>query len=248
MTAQRFERMIEGFLLAVRQQSPPRNLENPILFNFPLAVCKIPCMCVAEVNAWLRRRWISFQLSSPERPLRGCVLASAGRGVILINGGDPEDEQRVTLAHEASHFIVDYLSPRHRAIICIGQGIVEVLDGLRPPTSTERTDAVLNGVPIGLFTHLLDRGSDGLPEFSRTLASESRADRLALDLLAPVVEVRRQIARVAPSSRFQDRVDVTIGILKKNFGLPDAVANLYGRSLCRSWFGGPSFREWLGIE
>jgi len=248
MTTPLFERMREDFWAAVRRQEPPRDLEKPILRHLPLIISKIPRMCVVEVNAWLERRGLCFHLTSPNRPLRGCLLAYAGRGMVLLDGSDPEDEQRFSLAHEASHFLQDYLQPRQRAICRLGQDIMGVLDGLRTPTIVERVDSVLEGIPLGLYTHLLDRGPDGLPEMSNIQRSENWANRVALEMLAPEAEVKRVITSSMKLITFQETVKATTLALIQKFGLPPTVAERYGLSLCRVWLGGPSFQEWMGLK
>jgi hypothetical protein len=77
--------------------------------------------------------------------------------------------------------------------------------------------------------------------------AESRADRLALELLAPIAEVWRHVARSAKPSSFREGVTRTVCVLVSNFGLPRSVAESYGRALYSYWYGGPSVREWLGL-
>ncbi|HZQ09243.1 MAG TPA: ImmA/IrrE family metallo-endopeptidase [Anaerolineae bacterium] len=35
--------------------------------------------------------------------------------MIFLDGSDPANEQRITVAHEIAHFLVDYQMPRARA-------------------------------------------------------------------------------------------------------------------------------------
>ena len=76
---------------------------------------------------------------------------------------------------------------------------------------------------------------------------ESRADRLALELLAPEAEVKRRVADLRRSEDFQQTVANTVGVLVDAFRLPSQIADGYGQSLSRSWYGGRSFKEWLGV-
>ena len=167
--------------------------------------------------------------------------------MIFLDATDSEDELRFSLAHEVSHFLLDYLLPRRRAIGRLGSGVTEVLDGRRRPTVGERVDAVLTNVPIGVHAHLMERAAAGGIGRAAVLDVESRADRLALELLAPGVEVKRRVADLRRSENFQQTVANTVGVLVEAFGLPPQIADGYGQSLSRLWYGGPSFKEWLGV-
>lgn len=229
-------------------ESFPRNLEHPIIWALPLAVLKLPHLWVSDVEAWLQRRGVAFRLDAADRPLRGCLMAYGGRGCVLLDGTDPEDERRFSLAHEAAHFILDYLQPREWAVARLGAAILEVFDGLRAPTVDERVDAVLGHASIGVHSHLMERQPDGVLGCGRIVAAESRADRLALELLAPLAEVRRRVARFRRPLSFQEDIDLAAEVLTGDFGLPSPVAGAYAKLIMRSWRGGRSFREWLGLS
>jgi hypothetical protein len=101
--------------------------------------------------------------------------------------------------------------------------MAEILDGLRPPTPAERAAAVLSHVRLGAHVHILPRpgieaGND------RTVADiEDRADRLALELVAPQVCVRgvldTLLARQGVTS------EIARAALARHFGLPAYVFN-----------------------
>jgi hypothetical protein len=224
----------------------PRSLEQPILWSLPLAVLKLPRLYVRDVEHWLEQRRIRFRLDCSDRPLRGCLVAFGGRGCVLLDGSDPQDECRFSLAHEASHFLLDYLRPRERAVARLSPAILEVFDGLRSPTAEERVHAVLNDVSIGVHAHLMERRGDGVLGCGRIVGAESQADRLALELLAPACEVKRRVARSRENRRFDEAARVAWEILISEFGLPAVVAEPYGKLIARSWRGDRSFREWLG--
>src|SRR4051812_4215291 len=95
--------------LAEGAASFPRNIEMAILWALPLAVAKIPRLRVASVCAWLSEYGLPAIVPIGDRELRACVVAACGRGVIFIDGSDPLDEQRLSLAHELAHFLLDYL-------------------------------------------------------------------------------------------------------------------------------------------
>jgi hypothetical protein len=122
-----------------------------------------------------------------------------------------------------------------------------VFDGLRGPTVGERVDAVLGHASIGVHTHLMERQPDGVLGCSRIVGAEGRADRLALELLAPAAEVQHRVAHFRRPSSFQGCIALAVEVLTSDFGMPAVVAGPYAKSIVRSWRGGPSFREWLGL-
>jgi hypothetical protein len=217
-----------------------------VLWALPLAVLKLPRLNVSDVEAWLERRGIPFRLSCASRRLRGCLIAHAGRGAVLLDGTDPPDELRFSLAHEAAHFVLDYLEPRRRAVGQLGEGVLEVVDGLRPPTVDERVAGLLSGTTIGVHTHLMARGPDGDLGCGHIAGAEHRADQLALELLVPAAELHRRLRNTRRPAGFEAAVQTAIDVLIEEFGLPPAVADRYGRHLARKRYGGPSFREWMG--
>jgi hypothetical protein len=209
----------------------PRDLDAIVPMALPVAVVLLPALTLDRVEAWLDRRGCGYRFPCAHRRLRGCLIAHAGYGIAFVDGADAPPERRFTLAHEAAHFLLDYQRPRQRAIAKLGPTIVDVLDGRRTPTRTERIDAVLAACPIGVHTHLLDR--DG--GYDAAIASiEDRADRLACELLAPAAEVS---PRAAVGDLAHD--------LRETFGLPDPIATGYARRLLRERGAGPSFVEWL---
>ena len=246
MIEQWLQQVVDSFWQAAGEHEPfPRHLERPVLWALPLAIVKLPRLWLCDVKAWLAQRDIPFHLDGQNRQLHGCTIAYAGRGFILLDGSDPDDEYRFSLAHEISHFLVDYLLPRQHAIRRLGTGIAAVLDGLRPATVDERVAAILRSMPIGVHAHLMDRRPDGSLGCSRIVEAENRADRLALELLAPATEVRWRIEEDATTLGFQEGVKRTIGLLMHDFGLPQTVADAYGRALYTHWYGGLSIRDWL---
>lgn len=222
----------------------PCNIEEAILWALPVAVVKLPRLRVTSVRAWLSRCGLQAVVPARERELRACVVAARGRGIIFIDGSDPLDEQRMSLAHELAHFILDYLLPRRRAIQALGPSIVLVLDGDRPPTHAERLSAVLRDITLGVYHRLWLRGPEGLIRDAGMVAKEDMADALALELLAP----RREVAARARSFLKKLQSGPVSSLLQTDFGLPAAVADAYARVLCASAKPTKSVRDWLGTK
>ncbi|HLW00263.1 MAG TPA: ImmA/IrrE family metallo-endopeptidase [Ktedonobacterales bacterium] len=196
-----------------------------------------------HVAARMPHLGVDATLMGRDRRLRGCLIAYHGKGLILIDAADPPDEQRFTLAHELAHFLLDYQRPRQRALAALGEAILPVLDGARSPTVEERLHAVLTHVPLGVLHHLMERPDEGLPA-GTVLEVEDRADRLALELLAPArLLLERMVAPSAPLA-FRERLAFLTHALVTEKNLPPAKAAAYARYLLRQQ-GGPGFRDWL---
>lgn len=239
------QRIAKEFWAEVGEPEPfPRLLEPAVLWALPLAVFKLPRLWVSDVQWWLAGRGIRFQLKTGDRPLHGCLLAFGGRGCVLLNGADSLDEVRFSLAHEAAHFLLDYHQPRLHAVSRLGPRILEVFDGHRPATVQERVHAVLSHVPIGFHTHMMERHRNGVMGCDATSEHEGGADHLALELLAPAIEVRRQVTGSRRTTSRQVPAEVAELVLQEEFGLPSTVAAEYARLLFPE-VRSRAVREWL---
>lgn len=231
---------------AGRTEPFPRSLEVTASWALPLAIVKLPRLAVGKVQRWLVERGVYFQCKGTNRPLRACLVACAGWGLVFVDGSDPEDERRLSLAHEIAHFLRDYLDPRHRALKALGGPILPVLDGDRPPSIGEQIDGVLRGVTLGTFRHLMERTAGGAVAQMSVLEAEDRADRLALELLAPRHVVLERLARRRIRWEEPEAFGTAQALLVEEFGLPAAAARGYGRLLVMGCRGPSSFMDWLG--
>ncbi|WP_430981069.1 ImmA/IrrE family metallo-endopeptidase [Thermalbibacter longus] len=175
--------------------------------------------------------------------LRGCLIARYGHGIVFLEGQDPVDEQRFSLAHELAHFLRHYWLPRQHLVMQLGPAVLDVLDGDRLPTHEERVHALLARVRVGYFIHLMNRSRDSWPDRATTTAAELEADLLAFELLAPSREVIRAISDVSDG----DRRSVATHHLRTKYGLPDKAAERYACILCPGPSGGHSLLHRLGL-
>jgi hypothetical protein len=221
----------------------PRDLEPALSLGFPVWCMRLPNLSTGAVERWLGSRLMPFHFACRDRELHGCIVAMRGRAIIFLSADDPSAIRRFTVAHEAAHFLLDYDEPRRQAIAALGPGIEAVLDGDRPPSPAEAIDARLGRVALGVYVDMMARGEAGAIELGAVLRSEQRADRLALELLAPAAGVLRRTAFLT-SSPHGERLPGTVRILVESYGLPHGVAEVYAGSLL-----GPatrrSAREWL---
>jgi hypothetical protein len=224
----------------------PRDIESAIAWSLPLFIVRVPNLWVHDVESYLRQRQSPAVIGAADRRLHGCIIAMRGKGFIAVDGTDSPNEIRFTIAHEVAHFLLDYQEVRLRAVEKLGSGIEEVLDGQRPPRPEERVDGLLANSPIGLYTHFMHRDDAGVAG-SAILEVESRADRLAFELVAPEGQVWRGLPRAVADRTYGKRVEALRRRLTRHFGLSRAAAQRYAVILCRSRFGGASVREWLGL-
>lgn len=225
----------------------PRALESSIAWALPLAIVKLPHLGIDAVRQWLEKNRIPSDISYSDRSLRALLVARAGKGIIFLDGTDPEDERRFSLAHEVAHFILDYLSPREAVLKYFGETIRDVLDGYRLPTTEERLKGVLRGIKIGSFSHLLDRSDEDAIDCVYVLLAEDNADLLALELLAPQSLVINWLsARGITWTDMAIKV-VIYDILIKECGLPKRIAENYGSHIISKNTPVPSIIERLGL-
>lgn len=201
----------------------PRDLRRAVAWALPLAVVDLPRLGVGAVDAWLRRHHVvGVHLATHDRPLRACLLAYGGAGVVLLDGADADEERRFSLAHEVAHFLVEYALPRERTAHRVGLDALAVLDGHRAPTVDERVDAVLSGASLQAVLHLMERTPHGHPPLGAISQAERRADDLALELLAPA-EAVTAILREGEATTAREAA----ALVASTFGLPAPVARMY---------------------
>jgi Zn-dependent peptidase ImmA (M78 family) len=222
----------------------PRDLAADVAMHLPVSIEVLPKLSSRVVREWLRRRGIEHRVSDVDRPLHGCLVARSGYGIIFLDADDRESDRRFTLAHEIAHFLLDHLLPRLRALKLFGEHILPVLDGKRAPSQEEILSAVLERVQLGVQVHLMNRGAKGAICTWDVEESEQRADRLALELLAPgsttIAELRQILGDAeiggGQMSRGADYV-------AERFGLPNDVAAAYIQLLLGKRRKRPSLTE-----
>jgi hypothetical protein len=191
----------------------PRQLRHAIVKALPVAIIILPRLTLSAAANWLEQRGASCFVPHPDRAVRGFLVARGGHGFIFIDGSMASDEERLTLSHEAAHFLHHYHFPRARAFEILGDQVKPALDGDRPPTAAERLSGVMRGAPMGMLAHLIERSDDGFPG-TATLRIEVEADLIGFELLAPSDRV---VASTSPGRCCRDA-------LIRTYGLPPVAA------------------------
>jgi IrrE N-terminal-like domain len=196
----------------------PREIEHAAPLKLPLVLVKQAPINAKTARDWLQQRDMVVPTPDDPRDLCGCLIAHRGYGFIFVSSTDSPEEQRLTIAHEVAHFIVDYLVPRRQVIQALGAQMTAVLDGIRPPTPAERAAAILSHVRLGAHVHVLPRpGTDADREMT-VMHAEDRADRLALELVAPLARIRGFLDDLMAYQAFTPNASGTA--LATHFGLP----------------------------
>jgi len=221
----------------------PCNIEYAALAAFALPTFPIEALDIVKARESARSQNLSIQFPTRNRSLCGCLLATSRAGIILIEATDSTDEQRYTIAHETAHFLLECWGPLRQAEEVLGEGIVDVLEGRRSPTLDERLEAILSNVPLRLVSHLMERPEAGLPSML-VLDAEDRADRLALELLAPFRRLVEFMGQPETPRGYRSRLSYLTQALGKMNGVPIDPAAAYAQYILKS-LGEPTFRDWL---
>jgi Zn-dependent peptidase ImmA (M78 family) len=201
-----------------------RDVAAAIAWSARLAVVALSPLTLRAIRQWLSDRNVPVSGDLDGSTVRGFLVAWRGIGVVFFDGTLDSAERRFTLAHEVGHFLLDYDEPRQR-VLRDAPELLEVVDSVRPLTASDRAQALLARVPVGVHTHLLEYGGSSQDDFGADDHAEDEASRFALELLAPWAEVleltRDAVQRPAP---YQHVLAREVELLAAQFALPPYAA------------------------
>lgn len=229
----------ESFWSELEPSDAPRDLELAILWSQPLGIVDIPGLTVSGAREFLSSLRIPWTIDHVDRALRSCLLVFGGAGLILVDASDDPAERRLSLAHEVAHYLRDYSVPRAE-IERRTPHLVEIIDGLREPTTDDEVSALLAHVDLRLFTDLFDREPAGGYASALQDAREVQAMRLSWQLLAPADEVLSRAAAASASTLPE--------VLVQEFGFPSGAASDYAHYLRRRIPESFDVRRRLGLD
>lgn len=219
-TSPRIKVAVEDFWSSVpKRWRRADDLERVASLAAPVAVVALPRLSVARARDWLSRQSIAFPTRPNDRGLRAMILSWRGSSLLFVDGALDAAERRVSIAHELGHVWVDYLEQRRR-VLRRAPDLLGILDGASELTPDDRARAALEGVPLGVQTHMLPRTDEGGASADVEYA-EQRASEFALELLAPEREVAALLKRHVPESLpFSEAVAKACDIVGHRYALP----------------------------
>ena len=152
-------------------------------------------------------------------------MAYGGSGVLFVDATDDPAERRVTVAHEAAHFVVDYWLPRLE-LADRAPHLLAVIDGLRQANDADHVDALIARAPLGVQTHLFERDAAGAMLTPEVKQLEQRAAQIAWEVLAPQAVITQHVCDPDPFALVRS--------LEVDFGLPRTTAREYAQHLRRA--------------
>jgi hypothetical protein len=215
------------------------DVESFVAWTAPLAVVLLPLLNLSAAHGWLAERGVALGFGNRDRPLRGLLLAWRGSGLIFVDGSLSVSDRRFTVAHELGHFLLDYVAVRNEVLRRVPE-LVAVMDGHRSATRQDRARSILEGIPLGVHTHLLERDPHGSGTWEME-RGEDLSTRFALELLSPWKMVRAMVRTLSPGLGWEARLDEATRLLAKRFQLPVDAARTRARDALESIGKGPGF-------
>jgi len=213
----------------------------------PLRIIYLKGLTLETLDNWLKDRGIPNNQEISNKSLHGVIMIREGRGFIFVNADDSTIEQRFTIAHEVSHYFLDYQIPRENAMLKIGPEIEHVLNGKEPASDLQKVKALLKGISIQPYSHFIEKSGNGSFLSWINFNSENEADYLALELLAPRSVVIKNTVTNAKRLNYTQFVRKCQELLREQYQIPDDVAHQYATELAYSVTNGPSFLDKLGL-
>ena len=232
-------------------QDPPYDIAKAAKLILPLQVIEIAGLDLEKIRQWLRHRNLVDTIDDIEagnRTVHGFILTQRGSGLIFVDSEDLEAEQRFTIAHEVSHFLIDHKIPRQKIISRFGDRLEKIMDGELPLKRSDELFALIKGADIHQRTRSIENDGDGSFRSWINFIAENEADGLALELLAPQQAVVSEILSGKKSLPHQVFTVRCRKLLEQRYGLPTHVAQQYAAELAYFVTNGTSLLRKLGYK
>lgn len=204
-------------------------------------------LSLRKIESWLASRTITIEIDVNDRSLHGALLIRGNSVLMFVEDAEDELQQRFTVAHEVSHFLLDYQVPKERAILALGKEIEDVLNGNLPANNTQLALSVIKGINIDPYTFLIEKTGNGSFLNWANFNSENEADYLALELLAPRTKVINETVSSTKRLTYSQFTRNSLELLKGKYGIPAEIARQYASELANAVTNGPSFLDKLGL-
>lgn len=163
----------------------PRPIEDAVIRNLPISIVKMKVLTYQSLSQWFAERNLVGILPHFSESLLGGIFAFKGNALLFVDAKLPSYEMRYTVAHEVGHFLFDYHYKRQKAKATVGDSAEEILDGTRRASLGERVDAILLGIDLKPYYHLLSDQNCISISRGQIETAEDNADFLADELIAP---------------------------------------------------------------
>lgn len=223
-------------------------LEQAILLSCPLSIVKINKLNFYAIFSWLNQNGFTSASNhfDVNCSLFGLLFVNKGKGFIFIDGSVSSQEQLFTLAHEVSHYILDYEQHKLQLVRTLGDDGIEILNSSREPYHHEYFKGIISGVDVKPYIHLIEKETSDTWEKMGIGKVENSADLFAMELLAPIKFVLKEINSLKISLKYPDIIQNLPVILERKYGFPVYLASRYAKFVAYGLTGGESFLDRLG--
>jgi hypothetical protein len=211
---------VEDFWSSVPERWRGRSdLERVAPLAAPVVIVPLPRLSIARAVEWLHQRDVSVRLPSGERRLRAMLISWRGASLLFVDGALDAADRRVSVAHELGHVWLHYLTERRR-LLRRAPDLLGAADAHRKVTPEDRAMAALEGVPLGIRTHMLARSLAGVGALD-VEAAEREAAEFALELVAPERDVASFLGALLPANmRYPDALKRAQDLVAEKYELP----------------------------
>jgi len=208
---------------------------------------KIKNLSISKIEEWLIAIGLKDNFDIPDRRLHGVLIIKGDSVAMFIEDDENPIQQRFTVAHEVSHYLLDYQIPKEKAILALGKEIEDVLNGNLPANNTQLALSVIKGINIDPYSFLIEKTGNGSFEDWKNFNSENEADYLALELLAPRIRIINETFSSTKRLSYSQFTRKSQEILIEKYRIPSDIARQYASQLAYSVTSGPSFLDKMGF-